>query len=349
MFSHCACAVILVLFFWATPICGQSFDTPDFRQLLQKLTAFSPDPCDASPGERDEDLRRIEMDLFDQAAALVIQSLNADGASQRSGRERAAQALKSLEQVCAEVNKNWPDDNRFHAQVHDISPALVIKMGVRMVETFFVFGMSERQWQQVGQDHSLYDRELLFYHRATIYRLTPGRSGHPRFLAKFDDSGCAGSVGVGYEANEWYPEIGEYGTIFQQTGAWGLDDKGPGVTLPYCWFSPIDTGDNPSLCAVGRSPRFVGRVYNRPDLVPVAKAMEYAQKRDYPAVLGYCVSSPVARRLVRDLPPHVFADMIRVRRTGNGRERVEIGFDHTLRFDVEKRAGRWQIAALHVD
>jgi hypothetical protein len=299
---------------------------------------------------------------------LVVRSLNADGASQRSGHERATEILTNLEQMSAEVNKNWPADNRFRAQVHDISPALVVKMGVRAVETFFVFGIPDREWQQVGQDHSLYDRELLFYHRATIFRLTPGRSSHPRFLAKFDDSGCPGSLGVGYEANEWYPESGGYGTIFQQTGAWGLEDKVPGfpqigklrtegarVTLPFCWFSPIDTWDNPSLCAVdtydisGRTARFVGRKYNRPDLLPVAKAMEYAQKRDFPAVLGYCVSSEVAHRLVRDLPPDQSAETVRVRRIGNGRERVELSFDHTVRFDVEKRAGRWLIAAFHLD
>jgi hypothetical protein len=127
--------------------------------------------------------------------------------------------------------------------------------------------------------------------------------------------------------------------MFRQTGSFGLDDKVPGfpqigrlrtegrrVTLPYCWFSPIDTWDNPSLCAIdsydlsGRTARFVGRVYNRPDLVPVAKAMEYAQKRDYPPFSGSCASSGVARWLVRDLPPYVNAgDMVRVRRTGIGR------------------------------
>jgi hypothetical protein len=33
---------------------------------------------------------------------------------------------------------------------------------------------------------------------------------------------------------------------------------------------------------------------------------------------------------------------------GSG-ERVELGFDHTLRFDVEKLAGRWRVAAFRVN
>jgi len=28
--------------------------------------------------------------------------------------------------------------------------------------------------------------------------------------------------------------------------------EGSSINLPYCWFSPIDTWDNPSLCAIDR-------------------------------------------------------------------------------------------------
>src|ERR1017187_3212938 len=85
---------------------------------------------------------------------------------------------------------------------------------------------------------------------------------------------------------------GDLELIIKQAGALGLDDKVPGfaqigefrtvgssITLPYCWFSPIDTWDNPSLCAVdsydlsGDRVRFRSHTYNRPDLVPVAKAL----------------------------------------------------------------------------
>jgi len=119
--------------------------------------------------------------------------------------------------------------------------------------------------------------------------------------------------------------------------------------LPYCWFSAIDTWDNPSLCAVdtydveGDEVRFRSRAYNRPDLVPVAKALEYAGKRDYPAVLGYCSSEDVARGLVREIPPEVFADDLRVTRISHTRERVEIGDPPAYEFEVEKRPDRWVV------
>ena len=92
-------------------------------------------------------------------------------------------------------------------------------------------------------------------------------------------------------------------TTAAEFGSFGLDDKVPGfpqigklqtdgplIIPPYCWFSSIDTWDNPSLCAVDTydlsrdSVRFRSRTYNRPDLVPIAKAIEYAQQRGYRAV-----------------------------------------------------------------
>ena len=152
--------------------------------------------------------------------------------------------------------------------------------------------------------------------------------------------------------------------IVKQAGALGLEDppgfsqvdkfrtEGSRITLPYCWFSQIDTWDNPSLCAVdtydisGDDVTFRSRTYNRPDLLPIAKVIEYAQQRDYPAVLGYCASSQVARRLVRYFPPYVFADELRVTHTGRGKERVELGSPILYRFDVEKRAGRWRVVSV---
>jgi hypothetical protein len=122
--------------------------------------------------------------------------------------------------------------------------------------------------------------------------------------------------------------------------------EGSLVTLPYCWYSAIDTWDNPSLCAVdtydisGDAVRFRSRTYNRPDLLPIAKAIEYARERDYPAVLAYCTSGDVARRLVRDIPPRFFAGVLQVTRTANGKEHIEM---ESYRFDVEKRADRWLV------
>jgi len=79
--------------------------------------------------------------------------------------------------------------------------------------------------------------------------------------------------------------------------------------------------------------------------VPAAKAIEYAEQRDFPAVLGYCASSQVARTLVSEYPPFFFAGQLQVTRTGTGKERVELGWEPKYRFDVEVRAGRWQVVA----
>ena len=345
---------------------------PDFQQLLQKLASFSPDPCDPPYG-KDEISADLESRLFGQAADAVTQGLNANPASERS-RDRAAEALKKMERISSAINAAWPEENRFHFQVIDVSPALVVKMTLRTHAKFFVFGIPKedygkpnRLWKRVGSDEgSLLDDP--FPSPLDIYVLHRGPSKNARFLAVSIRSGCAGSIGGAYDAREWNPEgEGSLERIIEQTGAWGLDDKVPGfeqigklrtedslITLPYCWFSPIDTWDNPSLCAVdtydlsGDNVRFRARSYNRPDLLPIAKAIEYAQKRDYLAVLGYCASGQVARRLVRDFPPHVFSEEVKVTHTGSGRERVEVGSDPAYRFDVERRAGRWRVVAFSV-
>jgi hypothetical protein len=279
-------------------------------------------------------------------------------------------ALRKIEGMSAEVNATWPEENRFHFDVLDLPPALVVKMIVRTHQRFFVFGVPEkdsgapnRLWRRVGEDDESVESEVPQTQLA-LYSLHRSASGNARFLASFIHSGCAGSLGVVYDAREWNPQgTGDLRQIIEQEGSFGLDDKVSGfpvigkvqtegalITLPYCWFSAIDTWDNPSLCAVdtydlfGENVKFHSRAYNRPDLLTVVKAIEYAGQRDYPAVLGYC-DSQVARRLVRDVPTKFFAGELRVTRTGKGRERVEIGYDPTYRFDLEERAGRWLAVA----
>ncbi len=196
-----------------------------------------------------------------------------------------------------------------------------------------------------------------------LFELHRGPSGNARFLARIKPFGCAGSVGLVYEAREWNPEgIGSLERIIHQAGALGLDDNVEGfpqigelrtegtlITLPYCQFSAIDTWDNPSLCAVdtydlsGDDVKFQSRAYNRPDLVPVAKAIEYAQERDFAAARGYCASSEIADRLVRELPSHFFAVDIQVNATGKSSERVELGDGPVYWLDVEKRQSGWVV------
>ena len=262
-------------------------------------------------------------------------------------------------------------EDRFRFEILKLPPVLVVKMGLRTQETFFVFGSPDgksgnanQAWHSVSSVEGIVGHDVPNPDSISIL-CTAARPNAPGFLPNLITSGCAGSTGVAYSAHEWNPEgNGDLELIIKQSGAFGLDDKVPGfaqigelrtvgssLTLPYCWFSPIDTWDNPSLCAVdsydlsGDRVRFRSHAYNRPDLVPVAKALEYAERRDFPAVLGYCTFSQVARALVSKIPPFVFADDLRVTRTGTGKERVELGYGPTYRFDVENRAGRWQVVA----
>ncbi len=344
-----------------------------FRQALLDLVAYSPDPCGPPYGnDNNWHTSTIESRLFDAAADIVADALN-DSTAARAPKERASAALKRLEDESARINTGWLEENRFHFELLDVAPALVAKMGIRSHERFFVFGIFEgvpgkahATWSEIGSDEEgLADPEVA---RSTLslFPLHRGPSGNARFLAVFRHLGCAGSTGVAYDAREWNPErIAGLAQIIKQPGAFGLDDKVPGfpqigdlkteglrVTLPYCWFSPIDTWDNPSMCAVdtydlsGDNAKFISRVHNRPDLLPIAKAIEYAEQRDYGALLGYCGTVQVADGLMRDLPPFVYAGAaIHVTPTGNGRKRVELGDGPTYRFDVEKRNGRWLVVA----
>ena len=332
-----ACALLSILEF-PQHLCAQapqSMPPSDFHQLLQEMAQLSPNPCGPSHGKQEDwHSEDLELRLFSQAADVVVHSLNAGPGPSSSPEQRASAALNELEQVSSKTNATWPEENRFHFQLLDLSPALVVKMNIRAQETFFVFGVPEEDsgkpnhaWHNVGSEEisSALDAPTS---RLNLFPLHRGPSRNARFLAKVVYGGCGGGGGVAYEALEWNPKgTGALEPLIEQDGSFGLDEKvpefepigklqteGPLITLPYCWFSAIDTWDNPSLCAVdtydveGDEVRFRSRAYNRPDLVPVAKAIEYAEKRDYPAVLGYCTSEDVARALVREIPPGVEAD-----------------------------------------
>jgi hypothetical protein len=342
----------------------------DFRQRLQKLAVLSPDPCGPpSPQEKDWTRADSEFRLFSRAADIVTEALNAASGNAKSPKERATAALGKLEEASSEINADWPEDSRFHFQTLDIPPLLVVKMEFRTGARYFAFGIPHEEvsekaqpiWHEVGSDDVLEQepaRSLI-----ELFELRRGPSGKARFLAKIEPFGCAGSIGVVYEAREWNPEgIGSFKQIIHQGGSFGLDDKVEGfpqigelrtegslIALPYCWFSAIDTWDNPSLCAVdiydvsGDVVKFQSRAYNRPDLVPVAKAIGYAQERDSTAARGYCASSEIADRLVRELPPHFYAEEIQANSIGTGRERVELGDGPAYWFEVEERQGNWVV------
>jgi hypothetical protein len=344
----------------------------DFRQRLQKLAVLSPDPCGPpAPREKEWTPADSEFRLFSRAADIVTEALNAASSNAKSPKERVAAALVRLEVASSEINADWPEDSRFHFQILDVPPLLVVKMEFRTSARYFAFGVPKEEvsekdqpvWHEVGSDDVSIERESA---RSLIglFELHRGPSGNARFLARIEPFGCAGSIGVVYEAREWNPEgIGSLERIIHQAGSLGLDDhvpefpwigqlraEGSLITLPYCRFSAIDTWDNPSLCAVdtydlsGDDVKFQSRAYNRPDLVPVAKAIEYAQERDFAAARGYCASPEIADRLVREMPPHFFAGEIQVNATGKGSERVELGDGPAYWFEVEERQGGWVVA-----
>jgi hypothetical protein len=341
---------------------------PDIRQLLQSLTESSPDPCGPGPAnERDWQPSRIEMPLFEAASDLVVAALNTDSAPPV---ERARKALETVERTSTEINGSWPREDRFRFELLDLNEILVAKMSVRVYGRFFVFGPStdnagkpNGQWRRIYllEDDSELDAPWV---EVQLYSLHRGPSGRARFLARSKEGGCAGSFGVMYDARAWNPEYGgSVDRIIDLKGALGLDDEVKGfpqigklrtdgaiIDLPYCWWSAIDTWDNPSMCAVDRydlsgdTVRFVSRPVNRPDLLPVAKAAEYAAKHDFAAVRGYCTSDAVARRLVGWMPDRLFDVEIKVKRLGPGRELL---YDEggNYRFTVEKQGERWLVDA----
>lgn len=344
----------------------------EFRQTLQRLAPHEPNPCGGYTSNEDagEDVRKDEYCMFEQVPRIVEDELNAPLAASKSPRDRATEALKTLETMSSEVNAGWPDENRFHFDVLDLRPILVAKLHIRTHERFFVFALHEessqehkKAWREVGSDAEPPDSRS-FGKWLDFYPLHRGPSGNARFLATFSDVGCEGmSMGIEYDAHEFDAKAGLLTQIIKQKGASNIEKqpqpkefektgvlrtKGSLITLPYCWFSAIDTWDNPSMCAVdtydlsGDEVTFRSRSYNWPDLAPIAKAVEYAEKHDYPAVRAYCTSARVARRLVRN--PYVGADSgasIQRKRTGKGKERIEMGESY---IDVEKHAGRWLVA-----
>jgi hypothetical protein len=369
--------IVLLLFipsaraFSASP---QSNDPESIlTELLSAAAELSPGACDPPYGpEADAQARPLEIRVFDAAAAMITTALNAEGQSPRPPSDRATELLRRLEAVSARVNSAWPEESRFHFEVLDVPPALVVKASIRTSQRFFVFGIPEEdsngnrneRWVLAGSD----ERQEAPVSVLDLFPVHRGPSGRARFLAKFIRSGCAGTFAVTYDVREWVPGgMGALDQIVKQVGTFGvhvkpddvpgfpeigtLQTEGAVISLPYCWYSRIDTWDNPSLCAVDTydlsrdAVRFESRTYNRPDLVPIAKAIEHAMRHDYPAVLGYCASGEIARRLVRDMARDFFAEDLRVTHPRPNVEHVEFGFEAPYSFDVEKRGGRWMVTA----
>ena len=114
---------------------------PDFRELLQRVAAYKPEPC-GLPYEEPWDASEFETPLFQHAADLATEQINVANAT--SPHESAAAALKKLEAMSASTNASWPDERRFHFEVIDLAPALVVKLSIRTHAAFFFFGVPTR-------------------------------------------------------------------------------------------------------------------------------------------------------------------------------------------------------------
>jgi len=356
-----------------------SHENPDEKigRLLDRLVSAPSDTC-GGPWSADLDPGGIEQSILEESSNLFLQQLNQGAADLISASNRATGALDEIKAQSAKMNAAWPNESQFHYELLSIPPALVLKVGIGTHERYFDFGIPtkddmgkpNRQWQRVGEDNLELDRpaprvwiELFPLHR--------GPSGNPRFLASIGFTGCAGSSGLLYDAREWNPDdVVGFSQIIEQKGAKGMDEdfkggrpsvkepfapigrlqaKGSTVELPYCWFSAVDTWDNPSMCALDRydlsgdKVKFRSRSYNRPDLLPIVKAIEYATTHDFPAVRGYCASDDVARRIMEAVPPFYFSGDLQVVRERSDRERVTMGSPDPDEFEIEKHESGWQI------
>ncbi len=355
---------------------------PTFEDLLKKFTAAPPYLC----SDQGEDFSDLEYQVFERARDAVARGLNgSSGPDQAHGgpRARAIGALEKLQRLSAAANKGWPEEKRFHFEVLNLPPALAVKMTFRNRATFAFFASFQNRatstrsdrWQYVGaeDDHLFKPGEgMLDWLELTPLERGPARN--PRFLAEFGTLGCGNGQAVGYYAYEWNPQseeaLDEFIKLEGNPSQPGLTtDKpeeefpavgepqthGPLLSLPYCWHSPLDTWDHPNLCAVnsydisGDRVHFTGTVFSRPDLVPIARVIEHAQARDYPAVLAYCGSPTVAQLIVRDIPPYLSGVAgLEIKRASASRKRVEIGMDHIFQFDVEQRVDRWLVVGFAV-
>jgi hypothetical protein len=341
---------------------------PNAEDLLQRIAPLAPDDCSepSSSSPSSEDADELENKLFESVKALVADRLNNPPLAISSDVEsRATSALREVEQSSSTIDKTWPVDDRFGFKVLVLPPAILVEMTYRSKAEVVLYASYDldknestdpgTRWREVDLDDQTSPSSEI-----DMFPLRRGPSGHVRFLTEVWHSGCAGSLGQDYYGYDWSPGAGQSGTeIIKIEGAEGLDESeskqvgrlsttGKTIQLPYCFFSAVDTWDNPTLCAAdsfdlsGEDARFIGRVYNTPDLVTVAKVVQYAGVHDYAAVRGYCASDAVARKLVREMPPYLFADTVDTVKGGADREAISL-VDGAVRFDLIKRRGLWLV------
>lgn len=371
-----ALSVIAIFLSLGAPIGSSAvaadYTSPKTQDLLRQMAAVTSDDCsppyDVVPTF---DVDHTEELLFEGIESHVADELNkSPRAGPSEAESRARSALREIEQWSAEINNSWPSDDRFHYQVLSLRPAILVRMYYRGHARLVLFGtyyFNKYESPDAGTKWGPVDfvDPSSRASKIDLYPLHRGRSERVRFLAKVVYAGCAGSVGEAYYGYEWGHRDGQVAEqIIKIEGAEGLDDsasKGVGklsttgkiIQLPYCFFSAVDTWDNPTLCAADSfdvshdDSRFTGRIYNFPDLVVVNKAIQHAQNRDYVALRGYCASDAVAEKLIGQIPPFLRADDLKRVKTGPTREKV-IFEQSAVYFDLVKRRGKWLLESFSI-
>jgi len=348
----------------------------NFEATLTVLASASPDDCgwDQPTRKFNGDTSKLEDQLFQDADEAILGALNSTGADPATA---ITTTLESLRTTAERVNPDWPVARRFHYDLLTIKPVFVVVYHFRSRSTWSVFAVpaeaswpkkgKNAEWKQVGEDDFRW-QDPKGDQRVEVYSIQRGTSGLARFLSRSDEISCGdGITGLIWEAYEWNPsDIGSLDTVIERTGVEKRDDDppykaigklratGPTITLPYCENSAVDLYVDALLCSVdtydlsGDVVRFVSTETNRPDLDTVAKVVQYADARDYEAVLAYSASAQVARQMVSDMPPGVVGN-------ASGEDYPPIRGDHQtiniegLHFDLEKQDGRWLVVRFTLD
>jgi hypothetical protein len=193
---------LLVALGMVVPAIGQQAQKPSLADLMRTLSVAPAEICFS-----DGDFGESERQFLDQVDNAVIRGLN--NGSDSNPATRTANALAEVERLSAQINSSWPEESRFHSEVFDVPPTVIVVMSYRSRETFSFFAIPEidhfskrtHLWQANGVDPGQY-RSPFGSMAVSVEPLARGPSGKARFLAGFFGAGCAGSISVGYSAYE---------------------------------------------------------------------------------------------------------------------------------------------------
>jgi hypothetical protein len=351
----------------------------DLQHSLAELSKTSADPCEQWDDQHHDE--ELETKIFYSTIAAVLADLNETPRTSSNSEITLWTSLVRAEKESASLNASWPADKRLRFHLLRVPPLFVIKMTIRTHERFIVVAPSpdgrdkgSQRWTRVGADNDYPSDSDPTPTSIQLYPIRRGPSGAARFLAYLQYIGCAGnSFGVSYDLREWDAKTANgLLRIIRQPGAFGLDQaparptpknpfpsigtlrtKGSLITIPYCWFSSLDTWNNPSLCAAdtysvaGDRVTFHSRSYNRPDLVPIARVSAHIEEHEYPAIRAWCASPSIARKLLRFTSGFGSSGELEVKSLTPTRERVKLGGGE--RFEVRKFGDHWLITSFSLD